>query len=1236
MRIAVDMQGAQGENSNRGIGRYSIALVKQMIKSAHDDEFILVLNGMLRQTIENVKAEFSELIPADNFRVWNSLAPVNYAEQSSKTNRTIAELTYEAFLLEQQPDFIFITSLFEGLADNAACSVHQLQQSVPVAVVLYDLIPLIYPDKYLSNPVVKNWYLEKLEHLKKADLFLSISDSSRQEGLDILKLPHDCVVNISTDANSEFQPIAKNAETHKVASQYGLNKPFIMYTGGIDHRKNIEGLISAYSLLPHDVRQKHQLAIICAIQPESMKSLGSLVKECGLKEADVIFTGFVSNEHLVALYNTCSLFVFPSFHEGFGLPVLEAMRCGALVLCSNKSSLPEVIGDDAATFDPYSHIDIAESIARVLTDNEFAKELRERQQLQAKSFSWEKSAARAIAAMKGYREKRLSTVGSDAQKRLAKPKMAYVSPIPSAKSGIADYSAELLVTLTEYYDIDVISAQSEPVPDHAFQTKCNIQSVDYFLSNSEQYDRVMYHFGNSSYHQHMFSLLEKVPGVVVLHDFFLSGIQSYRESHYREENVWSQELLKSHGYQALKDKFTYTESSETIWKYPTNLTVLQQAKGVIVHSEHPLDLVKYWYGAQTSNIFNVIPLLRTAPDKFDKSETKKQLGFKETDLLVCTFGILGESKLNHELLDAWLNSDLAGNSSAHLVFVGNADDSVYCQELRKKIQASPFRNNIKITGWTSDKSYKQYLQATDIGVQLRNRSRGETSAAVLDCMNYGIATIVNAHGSMASIDSSAVAMLPDKFNTHALTSMLEDLASDNESRTQLGEKSRQLVLSNHNPEYCAGLYYNAMEPLYNDKRSGQAGLIDNIASLNLPIQKIQECAISLAKNFPPKFRKRQILVDISELVQRDARSGIQRVVREILSQFIAQQPNDVLIEPVYATECEKGYRYARQFTCEMLNIPSSGIFDTPVDAWQGDIFLGIDWQPSVIPQQAQVLKDWKNNGVRVWFVIYDLLPILKEKHFPEGASTLYTKWLKTISQFDGAACISKTVASEYAEWLNDNNYSESKRPSINWFHLGADLNENLQVDIPSEKSLPSQLQGLSDKPVFLMVGTVEPRKGHAQVLAAFEQLWQKGVNANLVIVGKQGWLVEDFVNSLAKHEQNGNKLHWLSSVNDAELKQIYHMSTCLIAASEGEGFGLPLIEASQFKLPIIARDIPVFREVAGDSAFYFDSKGTSTLAKAISDWLALYKENAHPCSTDIEWITWRESASDLLTLIKNS
>ncbi len=1235
MRIAIDMQGAQSESKNRGIGRYSLALAKYIAAQASDNEIVLILNGLLPCRIGSIKKEFKGLVPENNFRIWTSPSPINYVSDGSKKNRAVAELTYEAFLLEQQPDFIFITSLFEGLADNAACSVHQLQQSVPVAVVLYDLIPLIYPDKYLSNPVVKNWYLEKLEHLKKADLFLSISESSRQEGLEILKLPHDCVVNISTDANSEFQPITRDLETNKVANQYGLNKPFIMYTGGIDHRKNIEGLISAYSLLPHDVRQKHQLAIICAIQPESMQPLKSLVKECGLKEADVIFTGFVSNEHLLALYNTCSLFVFPSFHEGFGLPVLEAMRCGALVLCSNKSSLPEVIGDDAATFDPYSHIDIAESITRVLTDDEFAEMLRERQQLQAKSFSWEKSAARAIAAMKDYREKRLSTDDSDAKKRHTKPKIAYVSPIPLAKSGIADYSADLIIALADYYDIDVISAQSEPVSDHAFQTKCNIKSVDFFLTNSEQYDRVMYHFGNSSYHQHMFSLLEKVPGVVVLHDFFLSGIQSYRENHYREENVWAQELLKSHGYQALKDKFTHADISETIWKYPTNLTVLQQAKGVIVHSDHSLDLVKHWYGPQTSNIFNVIPLLRTAPDKFDKSETKKQLGFKETDLLVCTFGILGESKLNHELLDAWLNSDLADNANAHLVFVGNADNSLYCQELRKTIENSPSRNNIRITGWASDKSYMQYLQATDIGVQLRSRSRGETSAAVLDCMNYGIATIVNSHGSMASLDSSAVIMLPDDFTKEALSEALDCLAEDEKKRVFLGQKCKKLIQTQHKPEHCAKQYYESIENFFREGNLAQEVLIKELVKLQMTEIEIQKCAVTLSKSFPYQLRRRKLFIDISILVNNELKGSSLRAFQNMLFQLIAQQPNDVLIEPVYATECEKGYRYARKFTCEMLNIPSSGIFDTPVDAWQGDIFLGIDWQPSVIPQQAQVLKDWKNNGVRVWFVIYDLLPILKEKHFPEGANTLYTKWLRTISQFDGAACISKTVASEYAEWLNDNNYSESERPKINWFHLGADLNENLQVDIPSEKSLPSQLQGLSDAPVFLMVGTVEPRKGHAEVLAAFEQLWQDGIDANLVIVGKQGWLVEDFVNSLAKHEQSGIKLHWLSSVNDAELKQIYHMSTCLIAASEGEGFGLPLIEASQFKLPIIARDIPVFREVAGEGAFYFDTESTTTLATAISDWLALYKDNAHPCSTKIEWITWRESASNLLALIKH-
>ena len=120
-----------------------------------------------------------------------------------------------------------------------------------------------------------------------------------------------------------------------------------------------------------------------------------------------------------------------------------------------------------------------------------------------------------------------------------------------------------------------------------------------------------------------------------------------------------------------------------------------------------------------------------------------------------------------------------------------------------------------------------------------------------------------------------------------------------------------------------------------------------------------------------------------------------------------------------------------------------------------------------------------------------------------------------------------------------------------------------------------------------MVATIEPRKGHHQTLKAFELLWGQGADINLVIVGKQGWLVEELIENIKAHSELNKRLFWQEGISDEYLENIYAESTCLIAASEGEGFGLPLIEAAQKGKPIIARDIKVFREVAGDYAYYF-------------------------------------------------
>lgn len=116
-----------------------------------------------------------------------------------------------------------------------------------------------------------------------------------------------------------------------------------MYTGGIDHRKNIEGLIKAWSELPMQLRRTHQLAVVCHANENDKLRLYDLAASFGLKDCDLVLTGFVPDEDLLLLYNACELFVFPSWHEGFGLPALEAMQCGKPVLAANRASLPEVV-----------------------------------------------------------------------------------------------------------------------------------------------------------------------------------------------------------------------------------------------------------------------------------------------------------------------------------------------------------------------------------------------------------------------------------------------------------------------------------------------------------------------------------------------------------------------------------------------------------------------------------------------------------------------------------------------------------------------------------------------------------------------------------------------------------------------------------------------------------------------------------------------------------------------------
>ena len=827
-------------------------------------------------------------------------------------------------------------------------------------------------------------------------------------------------------------------------------------------------------------------------------------------------------------------------------------------------------------------------------------------------------------------------------------KLAFVSPLPPQRSGIADYSAQLLPALAQFYDIDVIIDQAQLAAPWV-SAHCGVRNVQWLLDHAQGYDRVMYHFGNSSYHKHMFELLARVPGVVVLHDFFLGDIHNYLAVHGVVPHGLFRALYESHGYAALGVWAAEKGGAAVITQYPANLGVVQQSLGVIVHSEHARQLAQTWYGRELARRWQVVALPRAVPQQGNRQQARQQLALAPDDFVVCSFGLMGATKLNERLLEAWLLSPLAQDPRCRLVFVGEAHAGDYGAAIEAKISSSGLGDRISITGWADAEVFHSYLAGADLAVQLRANSRGETSAAVLDCMNHGLPTLVNAHGAFAELPADSVWLLPEVFDDQALADAMTTLWLAPEQRRTLGERAREVLGSAHSPETCAKQYVAAIEQAYGSAETSGGGLVQALARLEGTAPSDSEC-LSLARAIVQTRScaraHRQLLVDISATARHDLQTGIQRVVRALVKELINQPPEGFRVEPVYLTEQGGAwhYRYARAWTARAMGLPPELLPDEPVDRWAGDMVLVADFTSAyaVKAEQAGVFSALKQDGIGVYFCVYDLLPIQRPEFFPPDQFG-FLDWIKTVARVaDGAICISRAVADDLTAWVSGENLNRARPLRIDWFHLGADIENS----VPS-KGLPenaeSVLGRIKARPSFLMVGTIEPRKGHLQTIEAFTRLWQAGQDVNLVVVGREGWRgvpdnarrsIPQTMTCLRSHAELGKRLLWLEDASDEYLEHAYAASTCLIAASEGEGFGLPLIEAAQRKMPILARDIPIFREVAGGHAYFFEGLAPEDLADAVMDWLRLSESGQAPTSAQMPWLTWRQSTDLLLTRLE--
>ncbi|MGF6374770.1 glycosyltransferase involved in cell wall biosynthesis [Paraburkholderia sp. RAU6.4a] len=372
---------------------------------------------------------------------------------------------------------------------------------------------------------------------------------------------------------------------------------------------------------------------------------------------------------------------------------------------------------------------------------------------------------------------------------------------------------------------------------------------------------------------------------------------------------------------------------------------------------------------------------------------------------------------------------------------------------------------------------------------------------------------------------------------------------------------------------------------------------------------------------------KQLLVDVSIICRNDAGTGIQRVVRALFQELLAEPPTGFNIRPVCATR-RSGYRYADEYCTRVSGeaIQESDLgLNISVNA--GDIFLGLDFSSRILPRRQTELLRWRARGVKSMFIVYDLLPALRPDWFTRPGAKAYKSWLTTLAMHaDHLLCISASVKCDLELWLRKKYRLTDSEIRTGWFHLGADLRGNDDAgSLPACVALPSTCRF----PTVLMVGTVEPRKGHEQVLDAFELLWRAGNEARLVIVGKPGWHVDELMKRLDCHPESGQRIIWLKSANDVTLTSHYKCADGLLMASYGEGFGLPLVEAAIHGMPVLARDLPVFREVAQGHVTYFSADDAGQMAAILRTWFSALTEGTAPNSGRIPLQSWRQSAAQL-------
>lgn len=389
MRIGFDLRPIQLSSQVLGIGVYIDHLIKTIAVIDKDNEYYFI-------TLADKKLPKWDFPSTFNYKHIELSPPFK-----EHLNLLWDKLTLHKIVEQYRLDVVHFTSPFE-LKIHFDLKRHNCRSVLTV----HDLTPIYYGGLIFRNKraVLKPVFHSLLNEVQNAGAIISVSENTKKDLVEKLNIPSNKITNIYLAADEMLKPVRDQERLIKFKQKYSLPDKFVLYVGGLSKHKNINSLLEAMVLLENEYLINIPLVIVGRIDSFHYVDLNSKIESLHLKDK-VIFPGFLTTEELADIYSLTSAFVLPSLYEGFGLPLLEAMACGAPSAASNVSSMPEIGGEAVLYFNPNNIEEIAETIHNILSSEEISDDLRKKGLLRAKFFSWKRCAQETVRVYENLYQK---------------------------------------------------------------------------------------------------------------------------------------------------------------------------------------------------------------------------------------------------------------------------------------------------------------------------------------------------------------------------------------------------------------------------------------------------------------------------------------------------------------------------------------------------------------------------------------------------------------------------------------------------------------------------------------------------------------------------------------------------------------------------------------------------------------------------------------------------------------